>query len=62
MPKSRKIRHPTMEMVKLREPLADPDIPSIQEYMLPVDAGKKTSFFYWALVWAKAVMRFFGCL
>ena len=47
-----------MEMVKLREPLADPDIPSIQEYMLPADAGKKTSFFHWALVWAKAVTRY----
>ena len=45
MPKSRKIRHPTMEMVKLREPLADLDIPSVQEYMLPADAGKKTSLF-----------------
>ena len=45
MSKSRKIRHPTMEMVKLREPLTDPEIPSIQEHMLPADAGKKTSFF-----------------
>ena len=34
-----------MEMVKLREPLADADTPSVQEFMLAVDAGKQTSFF-----------------
>ena len=31
--------HPTMDLVRLRGAVADEDIPSIEEYMLPADSG-----------------------
>ena len=40
MSKRRSKVHPNMDLVRLRGAVADEDIPSVEDYMLPVDSGE----------------------